>query len=140
MDASSSMPRGWNMTAGLLAIFVCWCLCASCRKAEHPALDARIPISIDLLVDGAKLGTVTNTLPLVSLLRQGDFVPPHPCAARGEFVLRYGAGDQVHVTLRPGHADARFEFAVAGKGYSVERKRFMAILKSEGIDAERLLR
>ncbi len=133
------MPWLWNMRSELLAMLACCWLCTSCHKPEPPQFDTRTPDSIDVLVAEKQLGTVTNATALMALLRRGEFVPPHPCAARGELILRYRAGDEVRVSLYSGHSDSRFEFAVGGRGYSVDRRRFMETLKAAGIELGRLL-
>ena len=93
-----------------------------------------------MIVGEKQVGAVTNAAVLMSILRQGKSLPPHPCAARGQLILRYPAGDQVSVSLYPGHSDSEYEFAVGGKGYAVPRKGFLSILEAEGIATEGMLK
>ena len=137
----SHMPRPWNVTIGLVTGLVacCW-FTASCRPPAPPQFDSRTPTSVAVIVGEKQVGAVTNAAVLMSILRQGKFIPPHPCAARGQLVLRYSVGDQVSVSLYPGHSDSEYEFAVDGKGYTVPRKGFLSVLEAEGIATEGLLK
>lgn len=138
---SFDMMRPRKITVGLVAGLVacCW-LTASCRPPERPQFDSGTPSIIDVVVGEKQLGAVTNTVVLMSVLRQGKFIPPHPCAARGQLILRYPAGDQVRVSLYPGYSASEYEFAVGGKGYAVARGRFLGVLQAEGIATEELLK
>jgi hypothetical protein len=93
-----------------------------------------------VIVGEKQVGTVTNTAVLMSILRQGRFVPPHPCAARGQLILRYPGGDQVRVSIYPGHSGSEYEFAVGGKGYVVPRGGFFGALEAGGIAIEGMLK
>ena len=135
------MPRPWKVTVGLVAGLVacCW-FTASCRPPAPPQFGARTPSSVAVIVGEKQVGVVTNAAVLMSLLRQGKFVPPHACAARGQLTLQYASGDQVRVSLYPGHSGSEYEFAVGGKGYTVPRKEFLGVLQAEGIATEGLLK
>jgi hypothetical protein len=135
------MPRLSQVTAGLVSgvVACCW-LTASCRPPERPQFDSRTPASVAVIVDEKQVGAVTNTAVLMSVLGQGKFIPPHPCAARGQLILRYHGGDQVRVSLYPGHSGSQYEFAVGGKGYTVARMRFLGVLEAEGVATEGLLK
>ncbi len=128
---------------------ICWfaaafgasCLLAtSCGRSEPPQFDSRTPDRIDVVVGENQIGAITNTFALMLALREGKFVPPHPCAARGQFTLQYPGGDKVQVSFYPGHSDSEYEFAVGGKGYSLPRKKLMDLLKQGGIDPEKMPR
>ena len=110
---------------------------ATSRHTDHPQFRDQSPDSADVLLGDEMIGTVTNAGDLVSLLRRGEWIPPHPCAARGQFVLHYGA-DSVRVSFYPGHSDSEYEFAVGGKGYGVPRKPLMDALEAAGIDIARI--
>lgn len=113
-----------------------WWFAAS-SHTEHPQFRDQAPDSADVLIGDELIGTITNTGDLVSLLRRGEWIPPHPCAARGQFVLHYGT-DSVRVSFYPGHSDSEYEFAVGGKGYGIARKPLMDILEAAGIDLARI--
>jgi hypothetical protein len=135
------MPRLSKVTLGLVAGLVAWCwLTGSCRPPERPKFDSRTPTSVAVIVGEQQVGAVTNTAILMSVLGQGKFIPPHPCAARGQLILRYQGGDQVRVSLYSGHSVSEYEFAVGGKGYTVARNGFLGVLEAEGITTEGLLK
>lgn len=135
------MPRQLTSMVRILtvaAFCVCWISCS--KSARHPQLSSQIPHSIDVIVGEETVGTITNAQHLVSILQQGEWKPPHPCVARGQFVMRYSTGDAVRVTFYPGHSDSEYEFAVGGAGYAVARKPLMDTLQAAGIDLERIPR
>jgi hypothetical protein len=115
--------------AGLLAAGM-----ASCRRAESPQFDARVPDFVHVFVDEQQIGVVTNANSLISLLREARFTPPHACIARGRFDLHYPDDIVVRVLIYPGHSPSRYEIAVGGKGYTVPRQELIDILTETGID------
>lgn len=135
------MPRQLTSIVRILtvaALCVCWISCS--KSARHPQLSPQIPSTIDVMVGEETVGTITNALDLVSLLRKGDWKPPHPCVARGQFLMRFPTGETVRVSFYPGHSDSEYEFAVGGEGYAVARKPLMDTLQAAGIDLERIPR
>ncbi len=135
------MPRQLTSIISMLTITALCVWWVSCSKAaRHPQLSQQIPSSIVVTVGEETVGTITNAYDLVSLLRQGDWKPPHPCVARGQFVMHYSTGEPVRVSFYPGHSDSEYEFAVGGEGYAVARKPLMDTLQTAGIDLERIPR
>ena len=120
----------------IAALCMWWASCSNPTRC--PQLSPQIPDSIDVTVGDEAVGTITNALDLVSVLREGEWRPPHPCASRGHFVLRYSTGDAVRISFHPGHSDSEYEFAVAGEGYAVPRKPLMDALQAAGIDTGRI--
>jgi len=135
------MPRQLTSIIGSLTIAALCVWWVSCSKAtRHPELGLQIPSTIDVTVGEETVGTITSPRELVSILRQGDWKPPHPCVARGQFLMHYPTGETVRVAFYPGHSDSEYEFAVGGEGYVVARKPLMDALQAAGIDVERLPR
>lgn len=135
------MPRQLTSIVRILTVAaLCFSWISCSKSARHPQLIAQIPHSVDVTVGEEAVGTITNAHDLVSLLRQGDWKPPHPCAARGQLLMRYATGETVRVSFYPGHSDSEYEFSVGGEGYAVARKPLMDTLQAAGIDLERILR
>jgi len=108
------------------------------QHSEHPQFRLQTPDSIEVFVGKEQIGTVTNTLDLIALLRTGKWEPPHACVARCEFIIRYSTGESVRVAFYPGHSDSEYEFAVNGNGYSFARQSLMSVLTAAGIDVRKI--
>ena len=103
-----------------------------------PQFPGQDPTSIEVSVDFKLIGSIADTGDLMRILRTAKFVPPHPCAARGQFILRYPTRESVNVSIYPGHTPNSYEFAVGGTGYVISRAKLLSSLQAGGIDARKI--
>jgi len=103
-----------------------------------PALDSRSPESVDLTVRLEHVATLTNTEPLMSLLRAGNHVPNHLCSFEGVLGFHFSGGDSNGVAILPGHTNANYEFRCSNGYFAVPRDAFMKALAVAGVDTNRI--
>jgi hypothetical protein len=99
-----------------------------------PALDSRNPATIDLTVRLEHVGSLTNTEPLMSLLRAGKHVHSHLCVFQGTLSFHFPNGDSNGVAILPGHTNANYEFVCSIGYYAIPRSAFMHTLAQAGAE------
>ena len=105
---------------------------------RKPALDSRSPATIDLTIRLEHIATLTNTEPLMSLLRGGRHVRNHRCSFQGTLSFQFPGGDSNGVAILPGHTNASYEFVCSNGYYAVPRAAFMHTLTFAGVDTNRI--
>ena len=130
---------------GLLAVVILMIYFVPAPSHPVPRLQGPLPEMIEMFVSDPSgeaavlVGRSTSVADLVALLKGGVWMPPHACISKGSLRLHYRDQSVRSIVLLPGHHDSRFEFALDGVGYSVERSEFFQILSRMGIDGQRLL-
>ncbi len=105
---------------------------------RKPALDARDPVAIDLTIRLEHVATLTNTVPLMSLLRSGKHVHSHLCTFQGTLSFHFANGESNRVDILPGHTNANYEFVCSNGYFAIPRGAFMNTLAQAGVDTNLL--
>ena len=130
---------------GLLGVVIVVIYVVPAPSHPVPRLQGPLPEMIEMFVSdpsseaAVMVGRSNSVVDLVALLKGGVWMPPHACIAKGSLKLHYRDQSVRSVALLPGHNEGRFEFALDGEGYSVERSEFFQILSRMGIDGRQLL-
>jgi hypothetical protein len=98
-------------------------------------------VSIDIMVSGQSLATITNTHGLsavTEMLRVGRPAKPHDCAARGTMEARFADGRTLSVAFAPGHELSHYEFGMDGHSFTISRAQFLGALEAGGVNVQKI--
>ena len=133
---------GWMLPAAILAVAIAalvpsW-MAQRIDTQKKPDLGDWNPTSIDVKIFGERVATLTNTVELISVLRNGRAVRQHRCSYSMRLSLFSANGATAEVAFRPGHTPAEYEFRCANGLFAVPRAAFMSAWAAAGGDTNQI--